>query len=99
MNPRKTQSAWTWRPPRVRFEPPTTEEAIAAAQGMTDDYDQQIEIAAGLMGIPVEELKPHHPAAPKDARTIRLAAPASGTARTVIVERKSRRTARPLPRT
>ena len=36
----------------LRFEPPTLEEAIYAAQGLTDDIDGQAEIAARLMGLP-----------------------------------------------
>jgi hypothetical protein len=31
---------------RVRFDPPTLKEAIAAARGLTDDVQQQAEIAA-----------------------------------------------------
>ena len=39
---------------RVRHDPPTLEEAIAAAQGLSDELDEQIEIAAGLMALPVD---------------------------------------------
>ena len=38
-------------PPRVRYEPPTVEEAVAAAQDLAADPEQQVTIAAGLMGI------------------------------------------------
>ena len=37
---------------RVRRDPPTLEEAIFAAVGITDDQQQQAEIAAALMGLP-----------------------------------------------
>jgi hypothetical protein len=40
---------------RVRREPPTLDEAIIAAQGLTDDPAQQAEIAASLMGIAVDD--------------------------------------------
>jgi hypothetical protein len=37
---------------RVRRDPPTLEEAIFAAVGITDDQQAQAEIAAALMGLP-----------------------------------------------
>jgi hypothetical protein len=40
----------------LRFDPPTLEEAIFAAQGLTDDVDGQAEIAARLMGLPEAEV-------------------------------------------
>jgi hypothetical protein len=46
-------------PPRVRREPPTLEEAAFAAVGLTDDLDQQVDIAASLMGVSPDEAKPH----------------------------------------
>jgi hypothetical protein len=42
----------------TRFEPPALEEAIAAAQGLTDDIESQTEIAAQLMGLPEDEVRP-----------------------------------------
>src|SRR5579871_4112534 len=41
-------------PRRVRRDPPTLEEAIFAAVGITDDQEAQAEIAASLMGMPYE---------------------------------------------
>jgi len=41
----------------LRFDPPTLEEAIYAAQGLTDDVDGQAEIAASLMGLPEVNVK------------------------------------------
>jgi hypothetical protein len=41
----------------LRFDPPTLEEAIYAAQGLTDEVDGQAEIAAMLMGLPEVEVK------------------------------------------
>ena len=46
-------------PPRVRHEPPTISEAFAAASDLTEDPDLVVEIAAGLMGISVEEARQH----------------------------------------
>jgi hypothetical protein len=46
------------RPPvRVRHDPPTLEEAIFAVQGLTDDVEHQAELAAELMGAPLEEAR------------------------------------------
>ena len=42
----------------TRVEPPVLEEAIAAAQGLTDDVESQIEIASQLMGLPEDEVRP-----------------------------------------
>jgi len=39
-------------PRRVRFDPPTLNEAIAAARGLTDELQLQAEIAASLMDLP-----------------------------------------------
>ena len=73
----------------VRVEPPTPEEAIAAAQDLTPDPAQQVEIAASLIGIPEEDIRPLL------ARTARQATRqvAGGMSRfgTVVVERRSRR--------
>ncbi len=43
-------------PRRVRRDPPTLEEAIFAAIGITDDQAAQAEIAASLMGLPIESV-------------------------------------------
>lgn len=42
----------------TRVEPPTVEEAVAAAQGLTDNLDWQVEIASQLMGMPEDEVRP-----------------------------------------
>jgi hypothetical protein len=44
---------------RVKQALPTLEEAIFAAKGITDDIKSQIEIAAELMGMTAEEVRPH----------------------------------------
>jgi hypothetical protein len=41
----------------LRFDPPTLEEAIFAAQGLTDDVDGQAQIAARLMGLPEADVR------------------------------------------
>lgn len=42
---------------RPRHEPPTLEEALFAAEGFIDERDQQIEFAAELMDLPVEDVR------------------------------------------
>jgi hypothetical protein len=87
---------------RVRRDPPTLAEAIAAARGLTEDVTQQVEIAAALMDLPPDEVRPEVLAA-----ATRAAGPAataarkgvteiayvgrSGAPRTVVVERKPSR--------
>ena len=46
-------------PPRVRHEPPTIQEAIAAAQDLAADPEQQVAIVAGLMGVPEDQVRSH----------------------------------------
>jgi len=72
--------------PRVRREPPTLEEAAFAAVGLTDDLEQQVDIAANLMGVTPEEAKPH---VLKVAATTRALAPnpARGTGQLTIRDR------------
>ncbi len=42
---------------RVRRDPPTVEEAVLAAQGLTDELSEQAEIVASLMQISAEEAR------------------------------------------
>lgn len=53
---KKTQNRYGQRVTRV--DAPTLEEALAAAQGLTDDIEGQIEIASQLMGMPEDEVRP-----------------------------------------
>jgi hypothetical protein len=76
-------------PRRVRRDPPTVSEAVAAARGLTDDVQEQIEIAASLMDLPPEQVKPEvlkAAAGRKDASTVAFVGRA-GAPRTVVVER------------
>src|SRR4030081_269211 len=75
---------------RVRRDPPTLDEAIVAAIGITDDQAAQAEIAASLMGLPVESV---HAEVKKGARTsarssTRVIAGDQGAQRWVVVERR-----------
>ncbi|MBS0532289.1 MAG: hypothetical protein JSS22_23250 [Proteobacteria bacterium] len=76
---------------RVRRDPPTLEEAIFAATGITDDLESQAEIAASLMGMPIDAVQAE---VKKIARstirsaTTRVIAGEQGAQRSVVVERR-----------
>jgi hypothetical protein len=85
-------SVWNTKfgPRRVRHEPPTLDDALFAARGMTDDPQQQVEFAASLMEMPVEQVKAamlKSGAKRKDVAQAGFTARA-GSKRTVVVERK-----------
>ncbi len=56
MDRKKTIPA-EWSRRRTRSDPPGLDEAIAAAQGLTDELESQIEITAQLSGLPEDEIK------------------------------------------
>jgi hypothetical protein len=64
----------------LRFEPPTLDEAIFAAQGLAGDVDGQTEIAAMLMGLPETEVR---------AALLKVAAPAARSIRQLPVSSRS----------
>ena len=76
---------------RVRHDPPTLDEAIFAAVGITDDHEQQAEIAAALMGMPLDVVQAE---VKKQARTnsritaTRVIAGEQGAQRSVVVDRR-----------
>jgi hypothetical protein len=75
---------------RVRRDPPTLDEAVFAAIGITDNQEAQAEIAAALMGLPVDavlaEVKKQSRA---NARaTTRVIAGEQGAQRSIVVERR-----------
>ena len=76
---------------RVRRDPPPLEEAIFAAVGITDDQQAQAEIAASLMGLPVEDVQAvvKKAARPVLGRsTTRVIAGEQGAQRSIVVERR-----------
>lgn len=93
---KKTRKSFADLPPiRVRREPPTVIEAVTAAQDLSDDLEQQVEIAAGLIGLAPDEVRPHVLAAVRakpervPERIFSQAGP-SRAPRAVIVERRTR---------
>ncbi|HEY8578996.1 MAG TPA: hypothetical protein VIL72_03865 [Beijerinckiaceae bacterium] len=79
----------TLPPIRIKKCPPTIEEAIVAAQGLADDVDGQVEIAAGFMGVSPDEVRPLVLAAAQEAKAVerRVISDRKGSERAVIVER------------
>ncbi|MDR6660698.1 hypothetical protein AB7714_06545 [Tardiphaga sp. 1201_B9_N1_1] len=76
---------------RVRRDPPTLEEAIFAAMGITEDLDQQAEIAASLMGMPFDAVQAEVKKANRSTGTLRVTrviAGEQGAQRSVVVERR-----------
>jgi hypothetical protein len=82
-----------WGMRRVRRDNPTIEEALVAAESLAADPAQRAEIAASLMGLPVEEVQVL--AAKHAAKTRGRASLVAGRTRAVVVEYKRPRTARP----
>ena len=79
-----------WGPRRVRKDPPTIEEALIAAEAMTDDPAQRAEIASSLMGVSVEEVRAL--VAKQAAHSRGRATLVNGRNRAVVVEYKRPRT-------
>jgi hypothetical protein len=76
---------------RVRRDPPTLDEAIFAAIGITDDQEAQAEIAASLMGLPIEQVQAEVKKASRvmaGRSTTRVIAGEQGAQRSVVVERR-----------
>jgi hypothetical protein len=80
---------------RVRRDPPTVEEAVQAAQGLTEELSEQIEIVASLMDVSADEARGAvlRMGQRKDVNRFTIAG-RSGAPRAVVVERRSLR--RPL---
>jgi hypothetical protein len=79
---------------RVRHEAPTLAEAIAAAQGLSDELDEQARIAALLIGLPYDQVRAELLKAPpprKDVINSVLMAGRASAPRTIVVERKPAR--------
>ena len=81
---------------RVRRDPPTIEEAVLAAQGLTDDLKEQVEIVASLMELPPEEARGAvlRMGRGKATSRVTIAGRGVGSTRAVVVERRMAR--RPL---
>ena len=93
---KNSDQAWNTKygPRRVRHEAPTLEEAIAAAQGLSDELNEQAEIAASLIGLPHDQVRTEllkvAPPRKDFIKSVVFAGPASAP-RTIVVERKPAR--------
>jgi hypothetical protein len=84
-----------WSQRKTRHDPPSLEEAIIAAQGLTDRVEIQTQIAAQLMGLPEEEVRPAVLRAATQSRPRTQPVARQGVKRPVLVERRG---PRPPPR-
>jgi hypothetical protein len=77
---------------RVRRDPPTVDEAVVAAQGLTDDPKQQIEIVASLMEVSPDEARVAvlRMGQRKDVNRVTITG-RTGAPRAVVVERRTPR--------
>jgi hypothetical protein len=75
----------------IRFEPPTLDEAIFAAQGLADDVRGQTEIAAMLMGLPEEEVRAAVLKAARAPSRLSTAPRSTAGRQVVVVERRAPR--------
>jgi hypothetical protein len=84
---------------RVRRDPPTIEEAVVAAQGLTDDLREQVEIVASLMEISVDEARGVvlRMGQRKDVNRVTVTGRV-GAQRAVVVERRTPRFSAVMPR-
>ena len=76
---------------RVRVDLPTLEEALYAAQGLTPDLGEQLNIAAELMDLPIDQVRAE--AQRLGQRRVRTSAP-SPNGRALgftVVQRRSQR--------
>lgn len=78
---------------RVRHDPPTLDEAIAAARGLTDNVDEQVEIAAALIGMSREDVRAAlvKSKPPRKEATVTFTQTRNKAPRAVVVERKPTR--------
>lgn len=77
---------------RVRRDPPTVDEAVLAAQGLTDDLKEQTEIVASLMEVSLDEARRAvlRMGQRKDVNRVTVASRV-GAPRAVVVERRTSR--------
>lgn len=77
---------------RVRHDPPTVEEAVLAAQGITDETGAQMEIVASLMEVSIDEARTAvlRLGQRKDSSRVTIVS-RSGAPRAVVVEHRTLR--------
>lgn len=79
---------------RVRHDPPTLEEAVLAAQGLTDQLGEQVEIVVSLMQVSPDEARSAVLRMGQRRETGRVTITGrAGSPRAVVVERRAPRRA------
>lgn len=81
-----------------RYEPATLEDAFFAAEGLTDDRDQQIEIASELMALPPDEVRRQAQAFFRASQKRIIVETGSRRAGAVVVEMKAPRRVVVIPK-
>ncbi len=86
-------SSKTWQtkygPRRVKTALPTLDEALFAAKGLSDDFNEQVELAASLMGVPEDQVRAEAMKS-RNTTTLQVRTPLKDRAatRSVVVERR-----------
>ena len=86
---KSTPAAWSRR--RTRYDPPSLDEAIAAAQGLTDQIENKIAIAAQLIGLSEDEIRNRVLLAHAQAHQSRSALIRGRQTEVVVIKRRSPR--------
>lgn len=76
---------------RVRQAPPDLAEALEAARDLTSDPEQQAELAASLMGVPVDDVRKEMRRLQTRGRPETISVSGRRAAQVVVVERAPRR--------
>jgi hypothetical protein len=84
---------------RVRRDPPTVDEAVLAAQGLTEELGEQIEIVAALMEVSTDEARGAilRMGPRKDVNHVTIVSRTGAPPRAVVVERRTFRRAANRP--
>jgi hypothetical protein len=82
-----------WSQRKTRHDPPNLDEAILAAQGLTDQIEMQTQIAAQLMGLSEDEVRPAVLKAATQSRPRTQPFTRHVVKRPVLVERRGQRPA------
>jgi hypothetical protein len=93
MDHKKTIPA-EWCRRRTRHDPPALDEAIAAAQGLTDQIESQIEIAAQLIGLSEDEVRPRVLLARAHTRNSRVVPARNRQTEITVIRRRGSRVQR-----
>jgi hypothetical protein len=83
-------AAWSRR--RTRYDPPGLDEAIAAAQGLTNRIESQITIAAQLIGLLDDEVRGRVLMAQAQTRQSRPESARGRQTEIVVIKRRGPRT-------